>query len=214
MIKRPKSEDELRNREAIGLIRASRFVRNYSRSHKPITISVVRQIHGEIFKDVWPEISGSDRAENLKISGSSHLPPHHSKVSKLMENADKNLAVRLVSLAECEGIINGFTELNDEVIKCVDKVVEVAAWIHHLITFIHPFREGNGRTARLAANLILERYGLIGISVRIEKENKTQYHKALRQIDTMDDYQPLKDLIYEGLAERYSGVSMKYYTFK
>lgn len=33
------------------------------------------------------------------------------------------------------------------------------------------FREGNGRTARLATNLILERYELVGISIKIEQGN-------------------------------------------
>ena len=40
----------------------------------------------------------------------------------------------------------------------IEKVVRLSAWIHHKITFIHPFREGNGRTARLTGNLILERF--------------------------------------------------------
>ena len=96
-------------------------------------------------------------------------------------------------------------------LKCIEDIVHTAAWIHHLITYIHPFREGNGRTARLAANLILERYGLIGISVKIEKENKNRYRQALAQIDQMEDYEPLVSIIYEGLLDRYSGVNMKYY---
>jgi Fic family protein len=71
--------------------------------------------------------------------------------------------------------------------------------------------EGNGRTARLVANLILERYGLVGISVKIEKENKNEYRKSLAQIDKYGDYEPLEEIISEGIIERYHGVSMKYY---
>lgn len=63
---------------------------------------------------------------------------------------------------------------------------------------------------RFAGNLILERYGLVGISIKIEKENKNRYRQALSQIDTVKDYEPLKTLIYEGLTERYEGVNMKY----
>lgn len=214
MVKRPKNEEELKNREAIGLIRASRFVRKYARSHKSITIVTIRQIHNEIFRDVWPEIAGNDRIEPLEISGSNYLPPHHLKVSKLMNQSGKQLSDRLAKLDGCEGVINNFDEVDDEVIDCIDRVVEVVAWIHHLVTHIHPFREGNGRTARLAANLILERYGLVGISVKIEQQNKTQYCNALHQIDTVKDYQPLKELIYEGLSERYMGAHIKYYIFK
>ena len=63
----------------------------------------------------------------------------------------------------------------------IEKIIRLSAWVHHKITHIHPFREGNGRTARLAGNLILERYGLVGISIKVEKENKNQYCNALAQ---------------------------------
>lgn len=39
-------------------------------------------------------------------------------------------------------------------------VVDAAAWAHVEWIRIHPFANGNGRTARLLANSILERYGL------------------------------------------------------
>ncbi|MBI5221334.1 MAG: hypothetical protein HY979_00825, partial [Candidatus Magasanikbacteria bacterium] len=57
-------------------------------------------------------------------------------------------------------------------------------------------------------------YGLVGISIRIEKENKNRYRQALSQIDQQGDYKPLEALIYEGLLERYDGVEMKYYNIK
>ena len=50
MSKRPENEDELQEREAIGVIRASRFVRKYSHSHNVITIDTIRKIHREILK--------------------------------------------------------------------------------------------------------------------------------------------------------------------
>lgn len=40
------------------------------------------------------------------------------------------------------------------------KAVEVAAYAHHQITRIHPFEDGNGRTARAVQNAILKHYGL------------------------------------------------------
>lgn len=39
-------------------------------------------------------------------------------------------------------------------------VIEMAAWAHAEWIRIHPFANGNGRTARLWANLLLMRYGL------------------------------------------------------
>ncbi|MCX6810855.1 MAG: Fic family protein [Candidatus Berkelbacteria bacterium] len=214
MITRPKDNKDLEKRAAIGVIRAARFVRRYAKSNKVIDVSTIRLVHKEIWRDVWPEIAGEYRIENLEISGSSLQLPHFKDVPKLMEKMDIEFAKKISKTGdECRGVIADFGEINDELINCIDKVVSLSTWVHHKITFIHPFREGNGRTARLIANLILERYGLVGISVKVERENKDAYIQALSQIDKMADYEPLKNLIYKGLAERYEGVAMKYYPF-
>ena len=92
----------------------------------------------------------------------------------------------------------------------IHHVFNLASYLHHIITYVHPFRNGNGRTARLAGNLVLERYGLVGISIRIEKENKNRYRNALAQIDKHHDYERLLDLITEGVVDRYNGVVMKF----
>lgn len=212
MQSRPKNREELKRREVIGIIRASRFVGRYARSNDMIDISTVRKIHKEIWENAWPEIAGVYRNEDIKITDSKLLPPHYSEVSKLMEKADKEFVNKIQAVGDdCRGIITSFSEINDELVDCINKVVSLAAWIHYIITYIHPFRDGNGRTARLSANLILERYGLVGISVKIEKENKDTYRSALAQIDKEKDYEPLMNLIYEGLADRYNGVAVRYY---
>ncbi len=212
MSKRPDNEEEFQEREATGVIRASRFVREYARTHKPITMETVCEIHKEIFRDAWFEIAGIYRDENLEITDSSHLPPHHSEVRDQMNQEEVLFLEKLKKLKSVEGIRLVDEEVTDEISEQIDHIVTVAAWIHHTITHIHPFREGNGRVARLAANLILERHGLIGISIKIEKENKNRYRKALAQIDKAQDYEPLESIIYEGLIDRYDGVSMKYYS--
>jgi len=177
-------------------------------------MKTICEIHKEIFRDAWPEIAGVYRDENLEISDSKHLPPHHSKVSELMERADSDLGGRLRGLEKAEVILLDMGNPKNKDISLIEEIITTAAWIHHIVTFVHPFREGNGRTARLAANLILERYGLVGISIKVEKENKNRYRRALAQADKVHDLEPLANLISEGLIERYEGVSVKYYDFK
>jgi fido (protein-threonine AMPylation protein) len=213
-VNRPKNKEELQKREAIGVIRASRFVRKYAQSHKDINVDTIYKIHKEIFKDAWPEIAGKYRQEELSIAGSDLVLPHPNEIPGLMKKLDEYLIIQINELKDCEGYIIDLSsnKVTDEVVNCIMKVVNTTAWLHHKITAIHPFLEGNGRTARLTANLILERYGLVGISVKIEKENKNAYCNALAQIDkTGDDYEPLKAIILEGIIERYQGVAMKYY---
>lgn len=209
MIERPKDEEELQQREVVGVFRASRFVRKYAKSQKPITTNTICEIHREIFRDTWPEIAGVYRSENLTISGSEHLPPHWSEVPALMQGVDDRIRKYVVSLSGLEGLIQDSADDSEERYAAIGEVLNFTAYVHHAITYVHPFREGNGRTARLAANLALERYGLIGISIKIERENKNRYCNALAQIDKHHDYEPLLDLIAEGLVDRYQGVPMK-----
>ncbi|OGY35199.1 MAG: hypothetical protein A3D99_00805 [Candidatus Andersenbacteria bacterium RIFCSPHIGHO2_12_FULL_45_11] len=203
------NEEELQKREAVGIIRASRFVRRFSRSQKPIDIEVVKQIHEEIFRKARPDIAGKFREEEIKIRGSDHRPPHHSQVPELMYLDDIELKKKLSKLSPVTSLLLA-NEISDQEAEMVDNILETAAWVHYRITYIHPFSDGNGRTARLAANLILERFGLVGISIKIERENKNRYIQALVQIDKMNDMEPLKNLILEGLTDRYDGVVMKY----
>ena len=207
--KRPENEEELQKREAIGTIRASRFVRKYAKSKDPISIDTICAIHAEIFKEAWPEIAGVWRIENLKITDSHHLPPHHSEVPGLAENLNEEFTEKTKELQSIKGFVLGKSAPTDEELQAIDDIINVAAWIHHKITHIHPFRDGNGRTARLATNLILERYGLVGISIKIERENKNEYRQALSQIDNHNDYEPLVDIISRGLIDRYHGVPMR-----
>ena len=207
---RPRNEEELQKREAIGVIRASRFVRRFAKSHKPITAAVICDIHREIFKDAWPEIAGVFRHENITITDSGHLPPHFSKVPLLINEASKRINAYTNELKYAEGYILDFNDMSKERFAEISKVLNFAAYVHHIVTYIHPFRDGNGRASRLAGNLVLERYGLVGISIRIEKENKNRYRNALAQIDKHEDYEPLLGLIIEGVIDRYEGVSNKF----
>jgi Fic/DOC family len=61
------------------------------------------------------------------------------------------------AVAGLDAIIPDIADLDDDRINAV---VEVAAWAHAEWVRIHPFANGNGRTARNWANFIFLRYGL------------------------------------------------------
>lgn len=60
--------------------------------------------------------------------------------------------------------------------------VIVAARFHGYFEYLHPFRDGNGRTGRLMANLLLMKAG--HPIIIIERERRNEYIAALRQIRT------------------------------
>jgi len=62
--------------------------------------------------------------------------------------------------------------------------IERAARLHHGIAHIHPFADGNGRTARLAMNFILLAAGYPPIS--IPTDLRQAYYSALEAADAGD----------------------------
>jgi len=64
----------------------------------------------------------------------------------------------------------------------------IAARFHGFYEYLHPFRDGNGRTGRLLSNFILLYFGKPELIIR--KEDRQQYISALRQIRTehTDEY--------------------------
>lgn len=69
---------------------------------------------------------------------------------------------------------------------------EFAARFHHRLVFIHPFSNGNGRHARLMADLILEKlfaaevFSWGGESLANHKKSREEYIKALKIADEHD----------------------------
>lgn len=72
---------------------------------------------------------------------------------------------------------------------------ELAARFHHRLVFIHPFKNGNGRHARLATDILLSNHDQATFtwgSARIDKKSSTRddYIRALKAADS-GDYQLL-----------------------
>lgn len=70
---------------------------------------------------------------------------------------------------------------NNKLNEAIDPII-LAAIFHHKFIRIHPFGDGNGRTARLLMNFILLKFGYP--PVIIEKEDKDNYLLALNKADT------------------------------
>ncbi len=72
--------------------------------------------------------------------------------------------------------------------------LERAAIFHHRFVAIHPFGDGNGRTARLVINYILMRAGYMPIVIK--STDKSNYLRALQQADA-GDLQPFTEYLAE-----------------
>ena len=77
----------------------------------------------------------------------------------------------------------------------MSEFVEHVARTHHKITVIHPFSDGNGRTARAFMNMQFVRAGMVPVFIKIE--DRDRYIKALERADNEDDYDELYEMIFQ-----------------
>lgn len=147
--------------EAKGHAEALNYLYQFIEKDSRHTISEVflRNIHQLIVKDTDPDWAGKYRNGNVIITGSNHTPPDASAVPHLMID-----------------LINWINTNKRKI-----HPIELAAIFHHKIVFIHPFFDGNGRTARLLMNLILmqKEYPL----VMVLKNDRKRYYDTLDKAD-------------------------------
>lgn len=79
-----------------------------------------------------------------------------------------------------------------------DLPILCAAAAHAWLAKIHPFVDGNGRTARILMNLILMRRGY-PICI-ITREDRLRYYHSLEE-SQVGDLTPLVELVYENVEE-------------
>ena len=125
------SYEEEQIKEILNIERAMEYIES-SVDERPITISYIRELHslvvdGLSVKKEGCASPGNFRQNNVKISGSSHVPPDFTQVEPMMQ--------------ELVDFINEKTSPKYDLLK-----ISIA---HHRFVWIHPFSNGNGRTVRL-----------------------------------------------------------------
>jgi len=117
----------------------------------------VLSLHGYVLRSIEDEYAGRLRNGGVRIVGANFTPPNANKVSDLLDE--------LVIF------------INDNPLGLND--ILLATIFHHKLVWIHPFFYGNGRTVRLAMNLLLMRKGFP--PAIILKNDRKKYYEALNQ---------------------------------
>jgi Fic family protein len=123
--------------EVINHKEAIEYVEALATGEDPITPFHVRQIHRLILTRIDDDNAGQYRNLPVYITGTAHKPPEAWQAPPLMSEWGDWLDGPALAL----------------------HAVERAALAHHRLVAIHPFIDGNGRTARLVMNLLLIREG-------------------------------------------------------
>lgn len=145
------------SRDARSLARALEELVALARQPAPTDLTQLKRLHELILGD--RPGAGTFRTQEVRISGSAHVPPRTwQDVMAQMEQWEQ-WSVRNPNTAPAL------------------RAVVLHAWLAH----IHPFIDGNGRVARAITNLELIRAGYPPIIVR--KKDRDQYIDALAESD-------------------------------
>lgn len=123
----------------------------------------IKSVHYLILKEIDSTNAGKYRHENVFISGAKHVPPIYMNVPYEMQK-----------------MIEKYQSWKD-----LHPVVR-ACFLHGEFVKIHPFIDGNGRTARILLNFELIQSGYP--PVVIKTENRADYYDALDKAHTTNDY--------------------------
>ncbi|MFC2174761.1 Fic family protein [archaeon] len=136
--------------------KALEWTESIAKGTKKITEETILETH-EILMKGTSEYAGRYRDKRIRITGASFTPPAPQKLLRLMR----------------------------ELVKWMQATkqdpIEKAALAHHKLVWIHPFFDGNGRTARLLMNLMLFREGYPPTVLRLVDRKK--YYRALKEAD-------------------------------
>ena len=156
--------------EVVNHREAMRLMERLAATNKPLEISEILDIHKIILTGIQSENAGVFRSVRVRVLGSEHVFPNPVKVPELMQDFVNK--------------INSFE--GHEVLR--------ATHAHYHLVAIHPFVDGNGRTARLLMNLLLIRSGyppaLLPVTMR------GQYYDALESANK-GQLEPFEILIAE-----------------
>jgi Fic family protein len=138
---------------------AIEFVEKLVADQEKLTPFHVRQIHKLVLSQIDDTSAGNYRTTQVQIAGARHVPPEAWEIPAQMTEWGKWL-----TKAE----------------KSMHPVV-LAALAHHGLVKIHPFVDGNGRTARLVMNLILMQNGYP--PTVILRTDRQSYYRVLSLAD-------------------------------
>lgn len=174
--------------EREGVKKAQQFIIKLSEKQTNITSQLIREVHNVGFGFIFPDWAGKFRTIDVTVG--NYEPPHHSRIPELVKNLCDDLSERLSHLPSPE---------QEE--QFLAAVISLLAWFQHRFVWIHPFKDYNGRVARLLTNLILFNLGFPILTIRAETgKDRNKYVEAMKEAD-QHDLSKLEALITNALKE-------------
>jgi len=160
----------LNEQEALGVARVERYLLEEFDFPVDLSVGLLQDLHRRAFGHLY-DWAGHWRTQLPNVG--AYLPPPANRVPQLLYEFVDELRHRQTQLPD---------------VPAPEDVATFLAYAHHRLVAIHPFVNGNGRTARLFANLLAYNYGYQDLVLyhRENGEGRARYLHAIRQADAYD----------------------------
>lgn len=145
--------------EAKSLARATDYLYSLIDGREPLTKRTLLELHSLIMQDIPGVEAGAFRHHDVQIKNSEHKPPSFLDVDKHVDEL--------------------FQWMNRNSHKYPPMIM--GAILHHWMTWIHPFSDGNGRVSRMFLNFFLLQKGYPEVVIKIT--DRDNYYNALIDAD-------------------------------
>lgn len=163
------------HQEAINHAQAFDYIQTLvNKKRQDLTERDILDIHSIILNKIDDTNKGKYRNVAVRLKGSETILPNPLKVPELMEE-----------------FVKWLQSSNS------DHPIKIALNAHFKLVSIHPFVDGNGRTARLLMNLLLMQEGYPPAIVR--KEDRSTYINSLEKGQTKDDLTDYFEVMLEAV---------------
>lgn len=135
------------------------YIEKLAQKRSEIEQEDILQIHKLLMRGIDNQNAGKYRTGQVRVAGATFMPPKADKIQPMINE-----------------LLQTISQNPDELTP-----IELTAFFHHKLVYIHPFLDGNGRTARLLMNAILISNGY-PFTVLL-KVDRPKYLRALSEAD-------------------------------
>lgn len=168
---------EIQEAEFEGFLYAELLLTTQLTEKTKFDVDYIKNIHFLALKDVYA-FAGNFRTVNISKQG--FMFPAARFLDQSMQEFQTEILNKL---------LNEYVKLDSVLF------IEDLARVHAELLYIHPFREGNGRTARVLLNLMLRKNGREPLDFSKINEELFQQYVIAVQSSAMKNYEPMKKVI-------------------
>ena len=164
--------EEINRREDEGVQRAMELIAAFVERDEPVTLALQlltqvhalnKQVHVELMGTIYPFAGSWHTVALHKGEGPTKWPLPPGGIQPLLGVLERHVLVRSPCISDHQEVFDYASEVTNQILA------------------IHPFREGNGRTAVLVGSLILTLSDMLPLSAYKRRTDEDRYYTRVRR---------------------------------